>query len=309
MDGAGDLAIVAALKNKVGSKINEYLEACRKIRDGIVLANSIDNFMDSHRDDQRIKLCGKLAIVRSIVAAERGSKLYFDPGQHGQDINIKFGHIQASYFLQLWRLLQVGVAERDVETIFDNVAFITFNYDRCLEHFLYHALQQHYFVQKDVAANLISKTPIIHTYGKVGLLPWQNLLEGVPFGGYERGYGEIDLPKLSQEINTYTEQIEDTQLLQAIHVEVDRAETVVFLGFSYFSENMSLLMPPGTRNPHAKRLFGSAHGLSDAAVGVAQQGISHLYPSLRGTQNLQLRSNRTCGPLLQEYGRVLTQPL
>jgi hypothetical protein len=27
-----------------------------------------------------------------------------------------------------------------VREIFDNVAFIVFNYDRCIEHFLFHAL-------------------------------------------------------------------------------------------------------------------------------------------------------------------------
>ena len=306
IDGPGDHAILAALRNETGHDINEYLEACWKIQKGIVLANSIDNFIDSHRGDQKVQLCGKLAIVRAIVAAERKSKLFFDPNQRPQGPNINFEHIQDSYFVQLWRLLQVGIGASDLETIFDNVAFITFNYDRCIEHFLYHALQQYFSVQQDVAENIISRVPIIHIYGTVGMLPWQNTTAFVPFGGYERGSGEIDLPKASEGINTYTEQIEDSDLLQDIHAEIDQAETVVFLGFSYFPENMRLLTPPGSRKPLAKRVFGTAYGLSESAVSVVRQNISELYPSLKG-ESIQVSRDRICGPFLQEYERELTQ--
>ena len=71
MDGDGDFAIYAALKDEAGSDINDYLHACWKIKGGIVLANSIDNFIDSHRGDEKSQLCGKRAIIQAIIAAEK----------------------------------------------------------------------------------------------------------------------------------------------------------------------------------------------------------------------------------------------
>ena len=294
-----------ALKDEAGSDINDYLHACWKIKGGIVLANSIDNFIDSHRGDEKIQLCGKLAIIQAIIAAEKNSSLFFDPNEGQQGDSINFDDVQASYLVQLWRLLQAGVELGDVTSIFDNVAVVTFNYDRCIEHFLYHALQQHYSVQQDVAADVISNLPIIHVYGKVGMLPWQGLPEVVPFGGYDRGSSAISIRRLSEGISTYTEQIEDTDLLNAINAEMDRAETVVFLGFSFFPENIQLLMPPVRRKRLAKRIVGTTYGLSESAVGVVGQSIPKLFPGLQH-ENIQVNSNLKCGNFLQEFGRELT---
>ena len=76
MDGPGDYSIYSALKREAGQDVNDYLEACWTIRDGIILANSIDDFIDGYRDDPKIQLCGKLGIVESILDAEWHSELF-----------------------------------------------------------------------------------------------------------------------------------------------------------------------------------------------------------------------------------------
>ncbi|HEU4550857.1 MAG TPA: hypothetical protein VFS01_14250, partial [Rhizomicrobium sp.] len=79
---SGSYQISAALRafvNSAGSDdINPYLHAGRAIRDAAPLALSIDNFIDAHRGDKGIELCGKLAISQAILRAEQGSKLHFD---------------------------------------------------------------------------------------------------------------------------------------------------------------------------------------------------------------------------------------
>ena len=55
----------------VGSLVN----AAQMIGNGVVLAASIDQFIDKHAHDPRIALLGKAAIVASILDAEKGSLL------------------------------------------------------------------------------------------------------------------------------------------------------------------------------------------------------------------------------------------
>ncbi len=73
---SGDNAIASALKSHVAD-IYPYQLACWHIRDAMPQAASIDNFID-HQGDDKIELCGKLAIVRSILEAEKNSLLFFN---------------------------------------------------------------------------------------------------------------------------------------------------------------------------------------------------------------------------------------
>lgn len=49
-----------------------------------------------------------------------------------------------------------------MHTIFDDLAFIIFNYDCCLEHFLLNALQALYGIHQQHAADILGKLRIIH---------------------------------------------------------------------------------------------------------------------------------------------------
>src|SRR5260221_13137659 len=60
--GQGDLAILDVLRQGVQTKLNDYLAAGWRIRDGLPLSSSIDDFIDAHRDDQLVAQCGKVAI-------------------------------------------------------------------------------------------------------------------------------------------------------------------------------------------------------------------------------------------------------
>ena len=57
--------------------LSDYLEAAEQISLAMPLSVSIDTYMDDHRTDPRIELCGRLAIVKSILEAEHNSKHEF----------------------------------------------------------------------------------------------------------------------------------------------------------------------------------------------------------------------------------------
>jgi hypothetical protein len=69
---SGDHLIRETLKYEV--KVDDgHFQAAQKIKAAMILAESIDTFIDHHQANEKIALCGKLAIVRAILKAEEGS--------------------------------------------------------------------------------------------------------------------------------------------------------------------------------------------------------------------------------------------
>jgi hypothetical protein len=98
---SGDPAIVDALARlgrAEGNRTNDYYRAARRLRDGVTLSTSIDTFIDRHRDDNELKVCGKLAIVRAILHEERKSKLFRDA--HSALSVHRFDPVATSWFPQ-----------------------------------------------------------------------------------------------------------------------------------------------------------------------------------------------------------------
>jgi hypothetical protein len=295
----GDKAIASAIVNyaKVNnSDPNLLLHEARKICNAMPQAISIDNFIDAHSSNPGVVLCGKLGITQAI----RKSKLYFD--ERSGPIH-KFDHnkVPGTWYLAFFQLLTENIRKEDNGTLLNNVFFITFNYDRCIEHYLYHALQNYYSISDQDAAKLISKLTILHPYGVVGRLPWQRSSPDVSFGGTLRNANLLDL---ANQIKTFTEQVEDDKELWAIRSHVQQAETIVFLGFAFHEQNMQLLAPK--ESVVTKRVFATAIGISDEDVQTVSRDITDM---LQRTGNLgvNIKNSLRCNELFGEWWRTLTR--
>ena len=110
-----------------------YHDALLRIAAAIPQATSIDHLLDHNRGDKHIELCGKLAIVRTILEAEKGSELCVKDEQSNHP---HFASLGGTWYSQLWQQLIDGYHKDQYAKFFDNVSFIVFNYDRCIEHFL-----------------------------------------------------------------------------------------------------------------------------------------------------------------------------
>ena len=73
--GAGDHDLFGRLTQSMQKEATEYQDAAWLIRDGISLSQSIDDFLDLHRTNKYVNLYGKAAIVKTVLEAERISKL------------------------------------------------------------------------------------------------------------------------------------------------------------------------------------------------------------------------------------------
>ena len=62
------------------------------------------------------------------------------------------------------------------------ISFVTFNYDRSLEEFLYGGLSNSLGVGGSEVAARLAEIPIIHMYGSLGPLPWQAADHAIRYG-------------------------------------------------------------------------------------------------------------------------------
>src|SRR2546430_5733417 len=108
-----------------------YYQASLLIRRAMPQVTSIDNFIDMHRADKRVGLCGKLAIAQCILQAERQSLLKVDPGNIYNTID--FIRAGGTWFNRFVQLLTQNCTADDLADRLKTITFIVFNYDRCIE--------------------------------------------------------------------------------------------------------------------------------------------------------------------------------
>jgi hypothetical protein len=166
------------------------------------LAISIDNFIDTEKGNDRLALCAKLAIIKSILEAKRKSLLYINIPKGETTIN--FASLENTWYLSFFRTLTENCTAEDILERFSDITLIIFNYDRCIEHFLVNALINYYRFNEFEAVDLVSNLEIIHPYGTVGSLSWQDKTSStsVSFGGT---LDSTQLVDYAQGITTFTE--------------------------------------------------------------------------------------------------------
>jgi hypothetical protein len=265
-----------------GQEMQRYRDAAQKIVTALPYARSIDTYLNSQQNDQNTVFLGKLAITHAILMAERESHLR----RGGIDQEKARMALAESWYIPLARILTANHRAENIDTLFDNVSFVVFNYDRCLELFLYRVVLEYFSVDHNTATNALRKATIIHAYGSVGgIFDRDDNTSTVPFGG---GDG-MDMERIALGIKTYTESA-DAGTTQRIQDLVHNAETLVFLGFGYLAQNMNLLdHGAGTR---AKRIFATAYNTSDQDVAAIQ---NKMVQKLGGLERFWMGGNEIIG--------------
>jgi hypothetical protein len=282
--------------------INSYLQEAWKICDALPLAISIDNFIDAHKDNEKIALCGKLAIVRSILDAEKKSLLRFERSNF--DSSIDFSSLGKTWYIPFFQLLTGSCDKKEVEERFKSITLIIFNYDRCIEHFIYHALLIYYkdVISEAEAANLVKSINIYHPYGNVGTLPWVNRNASVEFGAEPHAEQLLELAK---KIKTFTEGTDpDSSEISEIRGHMAMATRVVFLGFAFHNLNMQLIVPKPYDNTKYRDIKGYATTFdrSDNDQEVIKAQINKLY---KNKIKLTL-ANKSCSQFFNDFRLSLT---
>lgn len=284
---------------RLKADLNLYLRAGYRIRDAMPQAISIDNFIDMQAGDKLVELCGKLAIARLILRAERGSNLHIDPSNVYNRIHFK--DVESTWFTSFVRLLTENARISDIPERLAKIALIVFNYDRCVEHFIYHSLQNLYPISAPDAAKLVNGMSIRHPYGTVGKLPWEERPgEAIEYGGEPHPQ---QLLRLAAQLRTFTEEMDvNSDAVSAMRSSMSEAGMVVFLGFSFNAENLELLLPKGAaRQGASTTVFATGKGQSRSGCELMREDLTW---RLGGPTHLDFET--TCGELFREYWKHLS---
>lgn len=252
----GNEKIFKAVQVKYGADhelLNQALTTFKDIKKGVETAGSIDEYINRYGDDSMIAELGKILIAHSILDAEGKSKLMPQRGKERDGVD--WSKTSDTWIASFTRALFDGVRATEVERIGEGLTIICFNYDRCIEYYLEHAIMRAYRnVDKHTARMIVSKMNIIHPYGWLGDLNFKfgTLLE------------DADIYRVSKNLITWSETTEDADKVSAIKSAIFDAENIIFLGFAFANQNMKILknqdaVPRG----HAKNVYATGYGLTN----------------------------------------------
>lgn len=292
---SGDRDIANQLLNAFPGDFNAHQRAAWRIRDGIHLTNSIDDFLDINQEDQHINMCGKVSIIKSILESEKNSRLYVEPRKQ-----IRITDISDTWMVKLFKTLTRGSKP---EKTFENVSFVNFNYDRCIEFFMRQALMVLHGLPEQVAEDICAQLKIFHPYGTVGTLPKHQDNGGVHFGAEY-----VDLIKLAARIKTYTEKMEEHETIEIKRL-IQEADTLIFLGFAFHEQNMRLISPQ--QGSKANRIISTAFGISVDNAEVVRQYLGNIFDSTRRRTLINHKLSKPplpnigCAELFDKYGLLI----
>jgi hypothetical protein len=298
-----DALRIAGSSRRPELELQKTVRAAGDIAHALPLTLSIDNYLNNHNGDEAIELCGKLAIARAILAAEANSTLRKSVNQRLHDFN----KCAESWLVPFMQLLSEDCSLQKLRERLGTVAFIVFNYDRCIEQFLMHAIMAVYKVKVEVAAEIVSWIDIYHPYGTVGELPW------VTTGSNDNetvGFGETPTPqqllKSIRGIKTFTEGTDDRiSEIMAIRNRIEMASRIVFLGFAYHRLNIRLLLGDNpVISKTTRRVFGTAYGMSDSDT----QMVGDALERALNAPSIAIRNDLTCFNLFRKFSRNLNSP-
>ena len=241
-----------SIETKASKKIRETIVPFAKsIRHSMMV--STDEFLKNRLNQEKSDEAdfGKRLIAREILVSERESEKQFSY-EDGKRIPKKYwlGNIDwIQHFLS--RIDQ----QRNWGEILKQTVFLTFNYDRVLEHciFLYLTSDKQY-ADADAHA-FIKEMQIFHVNGFIGSL------EEIPFGAVENGkYQEI-----AKRMETVWEKREkhDESEKAKYREFLKNAQRVYFMGFSYIPGNLeSIGIPRDAKIIQNAKVYATAMGLS-----------------------------------------------
>lgn len=228
---------------------------------------SIDLFLSRNK---RYLEVGKLLLTFLIGDYEAKSKFREDISNPSQDWYFEIFDVLTREISDPEKLTQVFVNNK--------ITFITFNYDRSLEHFLYESFFNSFASKRNEIMQLMSSLKIIHVYGKLAPLPWED-------PNYNFKYGKDDIyPVISDYLKNiniiYEERNEGSE---DIKNEILAAKNIFILGFGYADENLKAL--------DFSNLLKREHRIYGTGLGLTEKEMLRIAYRLKGAnQNINIES-------------------
>ena len=235
------------IESRSPSKVEEmYQEALEFTEAFYGSSDSIDLWL---MKNTRFHPLGKHAIITYILQ-----------GEHDGDFREKAPNPDQDWYSYIWkRMTDVITKQEDYKRFSENkVDFITFNYDRSLEQFLFESLGYGFYdISEGQLIEELEKRRIIHVYGQIAPLDWKVKFESLSYGAKP---DNLWLSKYNNNIKIIREAENTKEVEDAISL-IEKARRIFFLGFGYAKENLDLLKLPQVLKKGVK-VYGTAYGLT-----------------------------------------------
>ena len=207
---------------------------------------SVDAFLEHRRELQAI---GKLAMASVLLRCENDERLFSEREIQGD-----------------WLTYLLNAMSEPFDAFSGNkVSFITFNYDRVLEHALFNAVQHRYDKSVADGAHVLRTIGIVHVHGSLGPLPWQEP-DGHPYG---RSVQLEDVLSAADRIKIVYEGAEEDPEFKVARTLIRKASRIYFLGFGYSKDNVERLHL--WECGEGAWIYGTALGFTDRERGDAEK--------------------------------------
>jgi hypothetical protein len=244
-------------------------EELLRLSEAIHIAPSIDNYLHSNFHNPIAVMIGKLGIAHTIAECERGSKLKPVKQKPLKQGGIDTALLSETWYARLAELLVEGVTLDNLETIFDNVSFIIFNYDRCVEHFLWHMLRLYFGISEASADKLMERLDVVHPYGSLG--PLHSQVGGAKSFGFGEPADGYSIFEMAKNIRTFTEERGNEKIQEEVRKLMAESHLMVFVGFGFIDLNMKLLRPV---------VKSEARCIAGTCFAVSADNRTHILPNI-----------------------------
>lgn len=191
----------------------------------------IDQYISQQNLSKEFEKIAKHAIILGMIEYEYRSNLT--------------GHWLEELFSQMTRDLHNTNGYTQISK--NRVTIITFNYDRAIEQFFYNKVKNSYGISDVKTKNVVNNIDIIHVYGSIANLIWQNdpVLEYGANNSRPVGHYTIEL---SENIDLIREDRDVSELKSYTKIKdvLNSAERLYILGFGYYDYNIKILGFPET---------------------------------------------------------------
>jgi hypothetical protein len=140
----------------------------------------------------------------------------------------------------------------------NNISYITFNYDRSLEQFLFEAIRSRFGKSYSECAEKMKNIPIVHLYGQLDPLPWQGK-DGKEYSHKKDFTERLRTATKNIKLISNERDITKSDTFQKAYEHISKAERIFFLGFSFDETNLERLNVSLMKN---KKIYTSVMGLA-----------------------------------------------
>lgn len=304
--GSGNQEIYDIILSHFGhSKAHKVIQRCVEMSHSLQHADSIDAYLNDFRDDEDLVFCGKVSIAKAISEAETNRTLTADRSNVFNSLN--WVGLEVTWFSKFFGILKSGVRLENIETIFDNISIVCFNYDRCIEQYLFYAMRNYYGISAREAFALLRKLKIYHPYGTIGAFDFD---PNTGHSNYGLGLRGAELIERSKTIRTVYENKKDIAGKKELQLMVSNAEQVLFLGFGFHPLNIELMR--SNNNRQNLKIYATGWKIPAPALDLITKQISSVFHEDEQRRQglfqmgIILRSDLLSNQLLHEFGTVFS---